>query len=385
MVSINIVSPKISILLVLLVACTLIVLNSIIFFTSSIISYMSYDNYFIVLRDIIGATKTTVFYIMLSITILIGSLIILCRVFSRLGALMGLARGILWFSVYMVIMAYVGLLVKSTNEFNGYEIAVSTTWFVVNIVILIYISSIPPIAITLTRYSQDKGAENISNNNVFLENNDILYVKVYGDKDRLEILSEPQNMLEMNEPHKYFKYWLYEFIPISEGKVKLSFLDKKKSHVYTIYNVYIRNLTLRKYFLEIFINDNKVSEVEVSVEETKTLSKALEPFIEATLGRFSIPRGRVYSITYTDAENKVLNPDTRIRDLVLSDNKTLRVYITVTEEYKDLMLMLGTKSIEELWDLIIRRIAVMRMKIEEITKKILAVTKEIEIVIDNWW
>lgn len=109
------------------------------------------------------------------------------------------------------------------------------------------------------------------------------------------------------------------------------------------------------------------------------------PYIDFTLGRLSIPRGRIHSITYTGSLNRILNPDTKIKDLVLGDNKILHIHIAIVEEYRDLMLMLGSRSIEELWDLIMRRITVMRKNIEEISKKITAITKETDMIIDSWW
>jgi len=382
---INIVSPKISILLVVLISLILALVNLIAFFTSNIIGYLSYENFVIFLISRIPINGDAVFYMLLSIIIVVGALMILYKMLGKIGALMGLARGMLWFASFTVFITYIGLLLKSIDYFNGYELAISTTWFAINIVVIAYIANIPPIAISLSKKTSDNKMEKVTSNNIVLENNDILYLKVYGDKDRIKIVSEPSDMIELSGPHKYFSYWLYEIIPIGEGALRLSFVDSKKLNVYTMYNVYIRNIAVRHYVVQIFINNSKIDEIEITVEETKTLRQALMPYIDSILGRLSIPRGRVYSITYTNALNKILNPDTRIKNLALADNKILRIYITITEEYKDLMLMLGSRSVEELWDLIIRRIAIMKKKIEEISKKITTITREIDMIIDSWW
>lgn len=385
MAVIDIVSPRISIFLVALVSLFLALVNLIIFFTSNIIDYLSYDNFVIFLSSRIPIDAHVVYYFFMSIMIVVGALMILYRMHGKLGALMGLARGLLWFAALIVFIAYIGLLLKNIDYFNGYELAISTTWFAVNIVVIAYITNIPPIAISLFKKTSDKKMERIIGKNIVLENNDILYLRIYGDKDKVKIVSEPSNMIEISMPHKYFSYWLYEIIPIGEGTIKLSFLDKNKLNVYTMFNVYIRNIATRHYIIQLFINNSKIDEMEITVEETKTLHQALTPYIDFALGRLSIPRGKIHSITYTDSLNRILNPDTRIKDLVLGDNKILRVHIAVVEEYKDLMLMLESRSIEELWDLIMRRIAVMKKKIEEISKKITAITKEIDMIIDSWW
>jgi len=382
---INMVSPKVSILLVILVSLIITLINLLAFFSSSIIDFLSYDNFVIFLTSRIPINDEAIFYILISIIIVVSALMILYKMLSNLGALMGLARGMLWLATLIVFIAYTGSLLKSVDYFNVYELAISTTWFAINIVIIAYIANIPSIAISLIKKISDNRIEKITGNNVVLENNDILYLKVYGDKDRVKIVSEPSDIIELSEPHKYFSYWLYEIIPIGEGAIKLSFMDRRKLNVYTMYNVYIRNIAVRHYVIQIFINNSKIDEMEIAVEETKTLRQALMPYIDSVLGRLSIPKGGVHSITYTDALNRILNPGTRIKDLVLTDNNVLRVYITIIEEYKDLMLMLSSKSIEELWDLIIRRIAIMKKKIEEISKKITTITREIDITTDSWW
>ena len=385
MAVINMVSPKVSILLVILVSLIITLINLLAFFSSSIIDFLSYDNFVIFLTSRIPINDEAIFYILISIIIVVSALMILYKMLSNLGALMGLARGMLWLATLIVFIAYTGSLLKSVDYFNVYELAISTTWFAINIVIIAYIANIPSIAISLIKKISDNRIEKITGNNVVLENNDILYLKVYGDKDRVKIVSEPSDIIELSEPHKYFSYWLYEIIPIGEGAIKLSFMDRRKLNVYTMYNVYIRNIAVRHYVIQIFINNSKIDEMEIAVEETKTLRQALMPYIDSVLGRLSIPKGGVHSITYTDALNRILNPGTRIKDLVLTDNNVLRVYITIIEEYKDLMLMLSSKSIEELWDLIIRRIAIMKKKIEEISKKITTIMREIDITTDSWW
>jgi len=385
LVAINIVSPRISILLVLLVSMILVSINLVAFFMSNIISYLSYENFVVFLTSRIPINSEAVLYMLISIMIVVGALIILYEIFGKAGALMGLTRGMLWFTTFIVLITYAGLLLKSTDYLDEYKFAISTTWFVINIVIIAYIANIPPIAISLFKKISNNKIEKIKGSDIVLENNDILYLRVYGDKDRLKIVSEPSDMIELSEPHKYFSYWLYEIIPIEEGTMKLSFIDSRKLNVYTMYNVYIRNIAVRHYVIQIFINNSKIDEMEITVEETKTLRQALMPYIDSVLGRLSIPKGGVHSITYTDALNRILNPGTRIKDLVLTDNNVLRVYITIIEEYKDLMLMLSSKSIEELWDLIIRRIAIMKKKIEGISKKITTITREIDITTDSWW
>ncbi|RLE69337.1 MAG: hypothetical protein DRJ45_06780, partial [Thermoprotei archaeon] len=232
---INIVSPKISILLVVLVSLILALVNLIAFFTSYIICYLSYENFVIFLISRIPINGDALFYMLLSIIIVVGALMILYKMLGKIGALMGLARGMLWFATFTVFVTYIGLLLKSIDYFNGYELAISTTWFAINIVVIAYIANIPPIAISLSKKMSDNRMEKVTGNNIVLENNDILYLKVYGDKNRIKIVSEPSDMIELSGPHKYFSYWLYEIIPIGEGALRLSFVDGKKLNVYTMY------------------------------------------------------------------------------------------------------------------------------------------------------
>lgn len=95
----------------------------------------------------------------MSIMIVVGALMVLYKMLGKLGALMGLARGLLWFAAFIVFIAYIGLLLKNIDHFNGYELAISTTRFAVNIVVIAYIANIPPIAISLFKKTSDKNGE----------------------------------------------------------------------------------------------------------------------------------------------------------------------------------------------------------------------------------
>ena len=77
MVAINIVSPRISILLVLLVSMILVSINLVAFFTSNIISYLSYENFVVFLTSRIPINSEAILYMLISIMIVVGALIIL--------------------------------------------------------------------------------------------------------------------------------------------------------------------------------------------------------------------------------------------------------------------------------------------------------------------
>ncbi len=382
----EITSPIISIVIISIIASIVVAFNITIFYYQIYIPSLSYINYVEALSPYIGY-KAGIVYLLASIMALAGGLIILINIYSRLGAVMGLVRGLINFSIFSSVFMYTGLLLRLFS-IPIEEFAVSTFYFVIAIVISIYLLKTPPIAVKLEKRSKSNGEKKTivkPGSSVALGSRDSLILKVYGDINKIKIISDPEDIINISNPSKFFSCWMYEITPSMEGSAKLYLVDRKHGNIYTQYTINIVELPSRSVKLSIFVNDVKFFEKQVSINETNTIANAFAPFIEAVLGRVGIPKDKVHKVIYLSASNKQLNPKARVMEIPPALTEEIMINIYATEEYKELMMLFGTKSIEELWDLIIKRIQIARQKVNELIKKINDVITDIDVLVRNWW
>ncbi len=362
------VSPIPNVFTKILIASTIILVNILTMLSGSLIG-SPINGYHNALASIIDPQYIVliVYYVLL---LLISVAIILLGIFNRKhGMLMGFTRSLLVIAGYTSILVILGILLDGLTTSNIESIVKAILWFIVVIVLLLITMKMPPTAFTIYRVVGEKLIPLASEKHVELEKDNKLVIRIYGDVEKLDISYEPENIFDQEYVIVKPSYVDLVLTPLYEGVATIYISSAKESIVYKTIRVSITSLERTRVKVKVFINDNLVLEQDVELEINKKIEHLINNLVGTALERYGIPRERVKSIRVTDNTGNIYLPSTRIRTIKPVGNE-LKITVVIEEEFKEILEKLGTADITKLWEILMKRLEILRTKLKDLYSRI---------------
>ncbi len=376
------VSPIPNMFIKIIVSSTIILVNVLSIILGSPIGN-PLNGYHIILDNILTHqfTNILVIYILMLIT---SILIVLFGVFSkRYGSLMGFTRSFIVLSGYLSLIVVLGVLVEGIILTNIEYVVKAILWSIIALTLDIVLVKIPKSTFSIYKLADDKLIPIENEEHIELYSNDRLVIRVYGNIEDLAIEYEPRNIFDLDYVLVKSNYTDLILTPLYEGNASIYISDAGSDLVYKVLKTTIAGLQKRKLKIKIFINNNVVDEREVDIEVNKKLEHVIKGLVDSILKRYGISSERVKDVVITDASGTTYLEDTRIDSIKPVDNE-IRVVIIVEEEFRDILKELGTADINKLWEILMKRLEILRSRLKDLSKEIDSVLERITSSLKNY-
>jgi len=284
--------------------------------------------------------------------------------------------------LFILVILYVLVIYYDYRYFRDY----SVNAYLLIIALLLLIACLllrtkyPLVALSINKIDQ-AGLEKplVVDNEVVLKSGEVIRIRIYGESVDVAVKPDPPDSFKLMDVGKTLYYNYVDLKPLSSfgGMVNIYYRDSLVSRFKTVVEgVEYKSLTFKAMF-----NDDYIGEYTLSVEKYKDLRTASEPVLKSVLSKLGIDEVR--DVQFYTMDNVSLPSTILVSDLKDIDTVVMKMYSV--EKYMEFLRYMGKKDVHELWDLLIKRLEILRNTIDKFLGELDSVIDKSIKISSDWW
>ncbi len=216
---------------------------------------------------------------------------------------------------------------------------------------------------------------------IVVDGEESIRIKIYGEPYEVSITPDPPESMRVSNIGKtmFYNYIDIKLLSSFGGFLEISYKDKL---VYRIKCI-VGKVNSKKIRFNIYFNDDLVGVYEENTEIQKNLEEAVEPIVKAVLSKIGVDPESIGTIQFYTEDDIHIPSKTFVKDLGAVDTIIVKIYSS--EKHMEFLKYLNKKDVFELWDTLVKRLEILRKRVDEFIKELDLVLGKAEKIYSNWW
>lgn len=286
--------------------------------------------------------------------------------------------------LFNIILFTLAVIISSArgDEYLSVEgVRLYLTLLFVNPIPLVIEAVLPKTAILIDVYDTVTGASRRAREEVALSGDEVLRIRIIGDSSKISFKSEPDGSVRFSKMYKTNLYSYVDATPLSATKISVGvyYEDRLVRNV----KISVKNVNYRNVSFYIYLNEDFIGSSEISVETNKQLIDAVQPVLSGFLSRIGISSSDISEVQFYTKEKVYIPPSAKLIDLPEINEFVVKVY--VVDKVGEFLKYLKKSDVYELWEVLVKRLEVLRNRIPNLLKNIEELKRDLDNVVSNWW